>query len=126
MRTFRNFLLIAMAVAALGGCAVESVKNIFQSKGEPELSTGIRNYEDGKYSEASKSLHSALDLGLNDSEQVRAHKYLAFMHCASGREKQCRDEFSKALDINPALELEPAEAGHPMWGPVFRSVKAHR
>jgi hypothetical protein len=30
------------------------------------------------------------------------------------------------LDLNPALELEPAESGHPIWGPVFRSLKARR
>jgi Tfp pilus assembly protein PilF len=126
MRTSRQFLLAAMFVTALSGCAVESVKGIFQTKGEQELSTGIRNYEDGKYGEAAKTLQGALDAGLNSGDQVKAHKYLAFIHCASSREKQCRDEFRKALDLNPSLELEPAEAGHPIWGPVFRSVKARR
>jgi hypothetical protein len=38
----------------------------------------------------------------------------------------CRDEFRAALDIDPSMQLEPAEAGHPVWGPVFRSVKAGR
>ena len=99
---------------------------MFQSKGQQELSTGIENYEDGKYGEASTALQRALDSGLNNSDKVKAHKYLAFVHCASGREKQCRDEFGRALDINPALELEPAESGHPIWGPVFRNAKARR
>ncbi|MDA1107929.1 MAG: TssQ family T6SS-associated lipoprotein [Proteobacteria bacterium] len=54
---------------------------------------------------------------------MKAHKYLAFIHCASSREKRCREEFAKALEINPKLELEPAEAGHPIWGRVFRSAK---
>jgi Tfp pilus assembly protein PilF len=126
MRISRQWLIVAMIVTTLGGCAVESVKGIFQTKGEQELSTGIRSYEDGKYGEAAKTLQGALDAGLNAGDQVKAHKYLAFIHCASSREKQCRDEFRKALDINPAFELEPAEAGHPTWGPVFRSVKARR
>jgi hypothetical protein len=24
------------------------------------------------------------------------------------------------------MELAPAEAGHPIWGPIFRSLKASR
>lgn len=126
MKASGNLLLVVITLAALGGCAVDSVKSAFQSKGEQELSTGIRSYDDGKYPEAAKSLQSALESGLGNANQVKAHKYLAFIHCASGREKQCRVEFRKALDINPALELEPAESGHPIWGPVFRSVKDRR
>ena len=26
----------------------------------------------------------------------------------------------------PKFDLEPAEAGHPIWGPVWRSVKTAR
>ncbi len=126
MEASGKLLLVVITLAALGGCAADSVKGMFQSKGEQELSTGIRSYDDGKYGEAAKSLHSALESGLGNADQVKAHKYLAFMHCAAGREKQCRDEFRKALNINPALELEPAESGHPIWGPVFRSVKDRR
>jgi Tfp pilus assembly protein PilF len=126
VKVWLNFLFVAITLAALGGCAADSLKSVFQSKGQRELSSGIQNYEDGKYSEASKALHSALGSGLNSSDQVKAHKYLAFIHCTSGREKQCRDEFRKVLDIDPALELEPAESGHPIWGPVFRSLKARR
>jgi Tfp pilus assembly protein PilF len=126
MKAWRNLLPVALILAALGGCAADAVKGVFQSKGARELSTGIDKYEDGKYGEATTALQRALDLGLSNSDQVKAHKYLAFVHCTSGREKQCRDEFGRALDINPALELEPAESGHPIWGPEFRSAKARR
>jgi Tfp pilus assembly protein PilF len=126
MKAWRNLLLAGLIAATLGGCASDAVKSMFQSKGQKELATGIDNYEDGKYAEASRALQRALDAGLSNSDQVRAHKYLAFVHCTSGREKQCREEFRRSLDINPALELEPAESGHPIWGPVFRSVKARR
>ncbi|MBI2295732.1 MAG: TssQ family T6SS-associated lipoprotein [Betaproteobacteria bacterium] len=71
-------------------------------------------------------LQSALDAGLGKSDQVKAHKHLAFIHCSSGREPRCRDEFRKALAADPGFDLDPAEAGHPTWGPVFRSVKARR
>jgi Tfp pilus assembly protein PilF len=129
MKALWKLLLVALTLAALGGCAAAPFTNPFkdmlQSKGAPVLAAGIQNYDNGKYDDAAKALQSALDLGLDKGEQVKAHKYLAFIHCASGREKQCRGEFRKALDIDPSLELKPAEAGHPIWGPVFRSVKLH-
>jgi hypothetical protein len=59
-------------------------------------------------------------------DQAMAHKYLAFISCVTGREKKCRGEFNKALDADPKFELEPAEAGHPIWGQVLRSIKTER
>jgi len=94
-------------------------------KGERELARAIKSYEEGDYKNASRQFQAALDLGLDaKADQATAHKYLAFMVCVSGREKPCRDEFRKALDADPGFELGPAEVGHPIWGPVFRSVKA--
>lgn len=124
---FASLLTLALL---LGGCQSGPLKGIslphpFQNKAEQSLSDGVRQYEDGNYQEAQKSLQSALNQGLaNKRDEVKAHKYLAFIHCASGREKSCREEFRKALDLNPAFDLTPAEAGHPVWGPVFRGVKA--
>lgn len=100
---------------------------IFRSMSGPgALSTGLRQYEDGEYAESAKSLQSAIDLGIEDKERANAHKHLAFIHCSSNRQQQCREEFRKALAVDPALELAPAEAGHPVWGPIFRSLKAAR
>jgi Tfp pilus assembly protein PilF len=94
-------------------------------KGERELAQGIKSYEEGDYKNASRQFQAALDLGLDaKADQATAHKYLAFMVCVSGREKSCRDEFRKALDADRGFELGPAEVGHPIWGTVFRSVKA--
>jgi len=93
-------------------------------KAEQELSTGIKNYEDGNYQAAAKSMQNALNTGLTfKSDQITAHKYLAFVYCVSDREKQCREEFKKALELDPNFELTTAEAGHPLWGPVFRGLK---
>jgi hypothetical protein len=97
------------------------------SKSEQELEKGIRSYEDGEYKTSAKQLQAALDLGLDAKrDQAKAHKYLAFINCVTGREKKCRSEFNRALDADPKFELEPAEAGHPIWGRVLRSVKAER
>jgi Tfp pilus assembly protein PilF len=92
---------------------------------QAELEAGIKSYEEGDYKSADKQLQSALDMGLaGPLEVARAHKYRAFMVCVSGREKVCRDEVRKALEVDPSFALAPAEAGHPVWSQVVRSVKA--
>ena len=129
MRAVAGLIVVLATAAALGGCASEPIKQIssvFQQKGEPQLQAGIKLYEDGRYPQAAKNFEAALNSGLNDAGKVTAHKYLAFIHCVSRRERQCRGHFGAALEIDPSFELAPAEAGHPMWGPVFRSVKGRR
>ena len=59
-----------------------------------------------------------------DSEKVTAYKYLAFIHCASNQEKLCRDDFRRAFEVDPAFKLDRTEIGHPLWGPVYNSVRA--
>lgn len=94
-------------------------------KAAQELKWGKNNYEDGDYDSAAKNFQNALNTGLaSKDEQAAAHKYLAFIYCASERKPPCQSEFRKALQANPRLELSAAEAGHPVWGPVFREVKA--
>jgi Tfp pilus assembly protein PilF len=130
-------LVAAMAgcLALLAGCATDPVSEIkkslaglFQgSKAEQALAAGVKQFEDGDYADATKSLQSSLDLGLpRAADGMKAHKYLAFIHCVSGRQRPCQDEFAKALEIDPSMELETSEAGHPIWGPVFRSAKARK
>lgn len=107
--------------------AGSDIKGFFAgNKGDAALAAGLRQYEDGNYGEAAKQLQSAIDKGVTRDNRVIAHKHLAFIHCVSGRTAACRDEFRKALSINPDMQLSPAEAGHPTWGPVFRSAKAGR
>jgi len=131
----RIAILAALAaVALLAGCQSEPIrglqadfKGLFgKSKGEPALAAGLRQYEDGNYAEAAKQLQSAIGQGLTSNERVQAHKHLAFIHCASDRTAACREEFRRALAIDPGLELSAAEAGHPSWGPVFRALKTGR
>jgi Tfp pilus assembly protein PilF len=118
------------ASAVLCGCATEAgraLQDFFHpSRGHPVLATGLKQYENGDYADSAKNLQAAIEQGLARKERIDAHKHLAFINCASSRERQCRDEFRKALAVDPAMELEPAEAGHPIWGPIFRSLKASR
>jgi Tfp pilus assembly protein PilF len=118
----RAALLGALLAAVLAGCAqIQSVSPL--SKGRSALNEGVRLYDDGQHSAAAQSLQSALELGLSDRQRAEAHKHLAFIHCSSGRTAPCRDEFRKALAADPGLALAPAEAGHPVWGPIFKALK---
>lgn len=125
----KQISLLLCAALLMTACAAPIVRDtgldkLALRKAEKDLSLGIRAYEDGDYKDAARLLQSALasDLFLN-ADKVAAHKYLAFMHCAQSREKACREEFRKALELDPKFELTPAESGHPAWGPVFKSLK---
>jgi hypothetical protein len=91
--------------------------------GQQALAAGLRQYDDGDYADSARNLQLAIKRGLTRQERVKAHKHLAFINCASERERQCRQEFRNALALDPAMELAATEAGHPVWGPVFRSLK---
>jgi Tfp pilus assembly protein PilF len=122
--------LIALALVALAGCEtdpVREVQKLFEpSKAQQTLSAGLKLYEQGQYDDSLKTLQSAIQLGLPERDRLNAYKHSAFIYCTSSRERQCREEFRKALAIDPGMDLAPEEADHPMWGRVFRSVKAGR
>jgi Tfp pilus assembly protein PilF len=127
--TIKQIGVLLCAALLMTACSAPIVRDagldkFAPRKAEQDLSLGIRTYEDGDYKNSARLLQSALseELLLN-SDKVAAHKYLAFIYCAQSREKLCRDEFRKALALDPKFELTPAEVGHPVWGPVFNSLK---
>lgn len=126
----RSAIGATLFVAFLQGCATDPgqvIQSLFApSKGSTAYKAGLKQYENGDYVDSLKSLQSALEQGLKDGERVEAHKHLAFIHCASARERQCREEFRRGLAIDSGMDLTAAEAGHPLWGPIFRSLKAAR
>lgn len=128
MKISRMWLLIVAGMLICWGCAGRGA-NLQEpppppNESEQILSAGIKSYEEGNYTNSAELLQEALTKGLPDKEsRVKAHKYLAFIHCVSGREKECTDEFKNALELDPNFELQAAEVGHPLWGPVYSSVK---
>ena len=133
-----RLLAVAAALALLAACETAPMKEFTgdaksawrqltgSSKGSAALGTGLKQYDDGEYQPAAKSLQSAIDQGLSNNDKVIAHKHLAFIHCSQNRTGPCREEFRKALAVDPSMELAAAEAGHPIWGPIFQNVKAGR
>jgi len=126
MPAIRLALITFLAANLAAGCATSSFRDFFVTRtaGSSYLEEGIRNYEEGNYRTSARRLQYGLEEGLTRPDRVKAHKYLAFIACVSGQQLTCREEFSIALELDPSFELEPAEAGHPIWGPVYRSVKA--
>jgi hypothetical protein len=116
---------------ALYGCACdENEVRLLRTPTEHMINNGIKNYEDGNYSASIATLQSLVDnKSATNKEKVLAYKFLAFNFCISTtlskdyRERMCRDSFQKAIDLNPFFTLSAAEAGHPIWGPVFSNVK---
>jgi Tfp pilus assembly protein PilF len=138
----RAFALLLLILPLLTGCesVQKSMKDISDSfdfdkeraksqdsalpSAESRLKTGIAQYEEGNYAQAQRTLQSALVNGLaSRTDQARAYKYLAFIYCVTERVPQCRQEFSNAITADPKFTLTAAEAGHPTWGPVYRSVR---
>lgn len=102
-----------------------SVIELSSRPAEQALLAGIRAYEDGQYAQAEKRLTSALKLGLAaPKDRAAAHKTLAFLYCSSKRQKPCEEAFRAARAADPDFELTKAEAGHPLWGPVYRRTVA--
>lgn len=125
-------VLVLALVALVGGCSSGPARDIgldklAPRKAEQELASGLKSYENGQYQQAMKHIQTALNSDLTfKSDRITAHKYLAFIHCVSERKKQCRGAFKDALEINPDMELTPGEAGHPIWGPIFRDAQAEQ
>lgn len=127
---------LAFAMAVLAGCTQlgtspeqsavpQFTDSQLRQKAQDSLALGLRQYQQGEYDSALTNLSAALDYGLpSKAEQSTALKHRAFIHCISGRKQQCADEFRKALEIDPGFDLTAAEAGHPIWGPVYRSVRS--
>jgi Tfp pilus assembly protein PilF len=125
MPTTRALLLI-LATLLIAGCQSGPFKDFGAPRypGSSYLAEGVQNYEEGNYKVAKKRLQFALEEGLSRPDRVKAHKYLAFIACVSSQPLTCREEFGIALELDPKFELDAAEAGHPIWGPMFKNVKA--
>ncbi len=92
---------------------------------EEALSQAIDVYTDGRYDEAIAALtplSTAPELPV--ASQIKAYKFIAFSHCASGRQRQCRQTFESALQLDPNFQLSDVEKGHPVWGKEFLAARA--
>ncbi len=120
-----TLLLAAMLLTA---CAAppppkpaSGLADLMERPAERALFEGIRAYDDGNYGAAEAALRKALGAGLKSGrDQATAHKLLAFITCTSERVPACEEAFRAARTADPAFALNRSEAGHPVWGPVYK------
>ncbi len=121
---------LTLAVATLAGCATPppppkptGLAEVMERPAERALLDGIRAYDDGQYAQAEKALRTALADGLQSArDRATAHKLLAFITCTSDRLADCQSEFREARAADANFALSRSEAGHPVWGPVYKSL----
>jgi Tfp pilus assembly protein PilF len=122
-------LWVVAWTALLGACAQAppvptGLMDIAERPAEKALLAGIRAYEDAQYGQAEGELKTALQAGLaSPKDRAAAHKHLAFIYCSSSRESECEAEFRMARKADPAFALSRSEAGHPVWGPVYKRLE---
>jgi Tfp pilus assembly protein PilF len=125
-RAWGRLALITLALAG-GGCATRApapgLADLMERPAERALLDGMRAYDDGQYAPAEAALRRALTAGLaSPRDRAGAHKLLAFITCTSERVADCEAAFRAARAADPAFVLNRSEAGHPVWGPVYRRV----
>lgn len=96
------------------------VPNPDPARAQAALKLGLQAYRDGKYTLAEAQFRIAVREGLPGPDQANAHKHLAFIYCTSQREALCAESFRSAKRADPRFKLSRAEAGHPMWGKVYK------
>ncbi len=123
--------LAALVVSGLCACATPpapsppptGLAEVMQRPAESALLDGIRAYDDGQYAQAEKALRRALAEGLQSPrDRATAHKLLAFISCTSERLADCDTQFREARAADANFALSRSEAGHPVWGPVYRGT----
>ncbi len=128
MKFLRPSITLAFTVA-LGGCALPppappGLIDVAERPAEKALLAGMRAYDDAQYAQAEQLLMQALKAGLaSPRDRAAAHKHLAFIYCTSKRVPACEAEFRAARTDDPAFALSRAEAGHPLWGPVWQRLR---
>jgi len=105
--------------------ALSQASSANATPGQQKLAEGIKEYEAGRYKEALEALQAAMKTGLPaKADELRAHKYTAFVYCLTQKTKQCRAEFRQMFAKEPGYQLLPSETGHPAWAAVYRGEKA--
>ena len=125
VRLTQAFAALAV-LAALSACDTappqppQGLTDLTERPAERALMGAMRAYDDADYPAVERQANEAMKLGLRSNRDVAtAHKLRAFVYCTSNRLAACEAEFRAARAPDPAFVLSHAEAGHPVWGPVY-------
>jgi hypothetical protein len=121
---------LAASLAVIAGCAqppsqtAPGLMDVAERPAEKALLAGIRHYDDAQYADAERQLNIALQAGLASAkDRAAAHKHLAFIYCTTDRPVLCENAFRAARQADSTFALSKSEAGHPLWGPVYRRIQ---
>ena len=71
------------------------------------LQLAMQEYDEGFFENASDRLYTCIGKGVfTDEEELRAYLLLGRIHYANLQHAEARDSIRRALDINPAIELD--------------------
>ena len=125
-------LRLRLALASAAWLAVACVQaptapvgllDVSSRPAERALLAGLKAYDDAQYDPADRLFREALATGLaSPRDRAEAHKRLAFIQCAAGRLGECEAEFKLARLADRTFALDKSEAGHPVWGPVYKKL----
>ena len=125
VRSIQAFVALG-AFAALTACetpqqqAPVGLTDLTERPAERALMGAMRSYDEADYPNVERQANEAMKLGLRSPRDLAtAHKLRAFVYCTSNRLAACEAEFRAARAADPAFVLSHAEAGHPVWGPVY-------
>ena len=125
VRSIQAFVALS-AFAALTACetpqtqAPVGLTDLTERPAERALMGAMRSYDEADYPGVERQANEAMKLGLRSPRDIAtAHKLRAFVYCTSNRLAACEAEFRAARTADPAFVLSHAEAGHPVWGPVY-------
>lgn len=99
------------------------------TKPKPEqlLAEGNELYEKGDFKGAIRKLVTVRDTtDVAPTTKQNSLRLLAFSYCVTSQRALCKNQFSTLLAIAPEFQLSRGEAGHPLWGPVFKEAKIEK
>jgi tetratricopeptide (TPR) repeat protein len=120
MARFAKIMFVSFLMMGLGFS-----QTVTRDSLEIMLGKAKNHYYNGEYEFAIRELENALQYlkQLEQSDQVEAHKYLAFSYVAFGDRIKAKEQFKKVLILDPELELDPATVS-PKIIKVFEEAKA--
>lgn len=129
MLTFRSIrpAWLFLAVGALTACAGDrpAAPQADTAAAQAQLESARTMFDSGRYGDVIRMVATSDQLASAPTEvRVEALKLQAFSYCVNKYRRLCEDGFVRILHAEPSFDLLPAERGHPLWGPAFRSAKA--
>lgn len=125
IRILSSLLGVSALLAGCAGISKPKPESPPTAEALAELQQVRDQYSAGQYGEVIRGVARSDTLATSSKAvRIEAYKLQAFSYCVTRYTHLCEDSFARILVLDPAFELAPAEAGHPVWGPVFQRARA--